>query len=422
MSAIHEMREKYRAFYVTIKSILDKAFEEKRCLTDAERKDVEGLEKKMEAFKETIHRYDSLRDFAEDLEKTAPSPGAGMGQASRSLNPARPGQVQVLTPQQRISDLYPSESRSADLSIGRYLRGVVLGKWDGAEAELRAMNEGTGSAGGYTVPTPLAAQLIDLARNRTVVIKAGALTVPMESQTLAMARLAGDPTAAWRAENAAVSASDMTFEKVTFTAKTLAAMCKLSVELFEDGNNIDQVVSDALASALALELDRAALLGDGSGATPKGLYSQTGVQAVAVADTFDASELISAIQKIYEQNGEPNGMVFSPRTWANITAWKDTTGQPLRLPPAIENLPKFVTNQVPTNLGAGTNESPVFVGDFKQLMIGVRTNLVVEASRAASDGTSRAFESLQVFIRAYLRADIQLAHPAHFVKITGITN
>lgn len=420
---IKEMREKVRAYMTTAESIIDKAQTEKRGLTAAEQKDIDGLKEKADELLATIRRYNDVTDLRAELDHVAPSVGDGMGQASRSLNPVRPGQVQVLTPQQRISDLYPAgESRSSDLSIGRYLRGVVLGKWDGAEAELRAMNEGTGSAGGYTVPTPLSAQLIDLARNRTVVIKAGALTVPMESQTLAMARLAGDPTAAWRAENAAITASDMRFEAVTFTAKTLAAMCKLSVELFEDGNNIDQVVSDALASALALELDRAALLGDGSGATPKGLYSQTGVQAVAVADTFDASELISAIQKIYEQNGEPNGMVFSPRTWANITAWKDTTGQPLRLPPAIENLPKFVTNQVPTNLGAGTNESPVFVGDFKQLMIGVRTNLVVEASRAASDGTSRAFESLQVFIRAYLRADIQLAHPAHFVKITGITN
>ena len=42
--------------------------------------------------------------------------------------------------------------------------GLATGYWDGAEAERRAMSEGTATAGGHLVPTPLAARVIDKAR------------------------------------------------------------------------------------------------------------------------------------------------------------------------------------------------------------------------------------------------------------------
>ena len=53
-------------------------------------------------------------------------------------------------------------------------------------------------------------------------------------------------------------------------------------------------------------------------------------------------------------------------------------------------------------------------------MIGMRTQLTIEVSRQAADANSSAFTNMQVWIRAYLRADIQLAHPNHFNVLTGI--
>jgi hypothetical protein len=48
----------------------------------------------------------------------------------------------------------------------------------------RALNEGTATAGGHLVPTPLAARVIDLIRNASVVNRVGATTVPMMTSTL----------------------------------------------------------------------------------------------------------------------------------------------------------------------------------------------------------------------------------------------
>ena len=138
---------------------------------------------------------------------------------------------------------------------------MLTGRW---EPELRALAEGTPSAGGYVIPTPLALQVVDLLRNQAQVHRAGAVSVTMNSATLKMARLASDVTAGWKAENAAMTYSDNSFQQILFTANTLIAGAKISLEMIEDSENIDAVVSNSISKALALALDYAALYGSGA--------------------------------------------------------------------------------------------------------------------------------------------------------------
>ena len=86
----------------------------------------------------------------------------------------------------------------------------------------------------------------------------------MTSETLAIARLASDPTFAWRAENAEVTASDPTFERVMLEAKSLMGLVRVSRELLEDSVNVSSILENAFTKGMALEFDRAALYGSGS--------------------------------------------------------------------------------------------------------------------------------------------------------------
>ena len=61
----------------------------------------------------------------------------------------------------------PDGIKGHDLSLGRLLRGYVLGKWKGAEAEKRVGSIGDPTLGGYRVPTPLSMRIIDLARKKS---------------------------------------------------------------------------------------------------------------------------------------------------------------------------------------------------------------------------------------------------------------
>lgn len=331
--------------------------------------------------------------------------------------------VQVLRPEQRLAATV--EGPGARTSFDDWIRAAVTGDWSHIDSETRAMSIGTATAGGMLVPGPLSARVIDKARNAGRVFQAGATTVPMDENGLKMARITTDPTAAFKLENAAITASDMVLDSVDFTARTLVALVKMSVELAEDAQGIDGVIENAMAQALALELDRAALRGSGTAPEPRGIRNQTGVTiqstgANGLAAAYAAFS--TAIETVRTNNGDPNGIIYAPRVAGSLDRLLDTTNQPLRPPPSVEAMPRYVTAQLPVNLtqGTSTDASDAYVGQWDELLIGVRTSLTIEVSRQASDAASSAFGNLQIFVRAYLRADVQLAQPSHFVVITGL--
>lgn len=199
------------------------------------------------------------------------------------------------------------------LSFDRYLRGLATGNWDGSERELAryklALSEGTATAGGHLVPTPLSGRIIDLARNAMRVMQAGAMTVPMTSQTLKIARLTGEGTPAWHTENAAITAGDLIFDAVTFTARTLTRLVVLSMELFEDADpSSEEIIARSFAAQIALELDRVALRGSGSAPEPRGVLNHTGVTLTDHGTAITNYDWwLDAIGTVRNNNFEPTG-------------------------------------------------------------------------------------------------------------------
>ena len=105
--------------------------------------------------------------------------------------------------------------RASIADFGDYARGLVYG-------EHRAASEGTDSAGGFLVPTTYSATVLDLMRNQTQVIQAGAQVVPCGSDDNRIAKVVADPSPAWRNESAAIASGDITFGEVVLKPKSLA--------------------------------------------------------------------------------------------------------------------------------------------------------------------------------------------------------
>lgn len=324
---------------------------------------------------------------------------------------------QSVVPFFRSKGLLEHNTAERGLSFGGFCRAMVLGAR--TDAERRALSEGSDSAGGYTVPTNLLAQLIDNMRNRTVVMRAGAVTVPLTTEKTHLARLASDPQAAWRSENGSVAESDPTFERIEFTARSLAVLVKVSRELLEDSLNIEASLINAFAQSMAVELDRVALMGSGVAPEPAGIANTSNVGDLdaggAALTNYD--EFIDCIQWLEEQNAAaPTAAVMAPRTKAALAKLKDLENRPLVLPPSLSELPFYSTNQIPINEESGTtdNGSRIIIGDFTQLFVGVRTQLQVNVLR------ERFADTHQYGFVAHLRADVQLAHPESFAMITDI--
>jgi HK97 family phage major capsid protein len=344
----------------------------------------------------------------------------------RPAGPAVPREP-VLTREQTVEawaqqrGLYepPAQGEPAP-SFDRYLRGLVTGDWTGAEHE-RALSEGTATAGGHLVPTPLSARVIDLARNATRVFQAGAITVPMTAQTLKLARLTGEGTPAWHAENAAITDADMTFDSITFTARTLTRLVKLSVELFDDSDpSAEDVIARSFAAQVALELDRVALRGSGTAPEPRGVLNTSGITTTAHgangAAITNYDFWLDAKGVVMGNNFEPNAHIQAPRSTTSLSKLKEaTTNAYLQPPPNM--LPMLATKQVPINLTVGTSTdcSEVYTADWSNLLVGIRTEfqLLFLRERFLADNLQYAF-------LAYLRADVQLAQPSAFVVDTGV--
>ena len=311
-------------------------------------------------------------------------------------------------------------AKVSGVSIGEILASKVLGL-PASPAIQNALQEGTNSAGGYTVPVHTLPQFIDRLRSAMVFSQAGARTMLLDTNVTKIAKITGDPTANWRAESASIALSDPTFGVLTFAPQSLSCQVKMSRELLMDSVNISDALEVAMLSAMSLELDRACLLGSGSSNQPLGLFGTSGINTVsmgtngAAPTTFD--NLLDAVYALELSNARGmTAAIWHPRTARTYRKMKDTTGQPLRMPEPIDALPKLATTAVPITQTQGTNSdcSTVFFGNFPSAIVGIREQLHIQMlpERYADTG--------EVGFIAHMRADVQFEHPEEFCTLTGV--
>ncbi|MCC7488358.1 MAG: phage major capsid protein [Gammaproteobacteria bacterium] len=351
---------------------------------------------------------------------------------------SRGREVRTLTRSESFADAVrsshdPQEWRG--LGFGDFCRALVAGPR--TDVERRALAEGSQSAGGFTVPTPLAAQVIDRLRARAVTVRAGATTIPMTSQTLSIAKLLTDPTASWHSENSGITDYDVTFGECKLTARTLVSLVKCSRELVEDSTNLNTALTGAFAQALALEVDRVALVGSGTPPEPQGLMTAVGVNEVSMgtagATLTGFTKVIDLWQALDVANVPyVNAWIMHPRSfrqlftqlatadghWINPPSvlWAPVTGEPI-LNPDSSNSPLFLkTTSIPVTQTMDTSHdcSTIFAGDFRDMLIGVRSGLQIQVLDQTFAGNH------QIGFLASMRVDIQLARPASFGRLIGL--
>jgi HK97 family phage major capsid protein len=306
------------------------------------------------------------------------------------------------------------------ITLGAMAKAMALG---GGSPEVRAaLAEGTDSAGGVTVPVILTSQIVDLMRARSTVFQAGAQTLMLETgKATTLTAIASDPVAGWRAENAAVATSDMTFAPITLTPKSLAVIVTASRELIEDSLNLEQALINSLTKSFAAELDRVALIGTGSATEPKGVSKFSGVGSVSMGTNGAAltnyDPFVEALGTLRTANAaDPTACILHPRSDQELNLLKDSQNRPLARPQAIADLPFLVTSKLSTTetQGSANTASRAIMGDFTELIVGIRHNIIIEVLR------EKYADYLQYGFLAHLRADVAVRHAASFCNIVGI--
>lgn len=317
----------------------------------------------------------------------------------------------------------------------------AYGRWQEAVGE-KAMTEGTGSAGGYLVPDLISRELLELKVANTV-LRGLFSSMQVNSDTIRISQVTGGLTAGWVAELATKPAADLTFGEISANIFTKAGLAVVSNQLLRDSiHSVPDLINRDLAKRLATLEEIAFINGSGTG-QPQGILNTSGVQtttltSTAILDLLDA--IVTAITNIYTNYlGAPDAIVMHPRTWARIiSARESATSQNFLVgPPAgfahrtpvdplpgygqgqyplgsLFGLPVYCTPNIPTNLGAGTNESRVIVGRFDEGLILDNQGVTLDASEHVY------FTSNQTVYRAEDRVGFTAArYPKAFDVIQG---
>ena len=199
--------------------------------------------------------------------------------------------------------------------------------------------------------------------------------------------LTGSATSA-HADLGVVQETDPTTGVTSVPVKTLAGQVDVSRQALDrSAPGLDEIIFADLRADYDMRLDLQILTGLGSGANAKGVLSDsnrlsvTWTQASPTVQLF-GNQVADAQQQIYAQTFRaPTHLILHPRRWSWILAAADSTGRPLISPQGaqvnspgtataaigegavgvFQNLSVILDANLPTNLGAGTNQDAVIV-------------------------------------------------------------
>lgn len=316
----------------------------------------------------------------------------------------------------------PLASGLREDSFGRILRANIIGNSNDLTYEEKALSGSVGSAGGFMISEQVVAGVLDKARALACCFKAGAKTFVMDSPEVRICKVKTSPQAYYRAENTEITEGSWEIEDINLVAKTMGVLLVLSLELIQDAPNAAQTIQDSMSASIAEKLDLGILSGDGVN-NILGIAKYPDINIIdkgtngGTITTYD--DFSNAVEDVYDHNGVPNALILAPRTYFTIDRLKQgTTLEPLSGPESYQALKKFTTNQVGIAdiKGSCISASRAYIGDFTQVLVGLRSGLQIETSRDAGD----SFKKVQLQIRAIMRLDSVLLRPSHFCVIEGI--
>lgn len=270
-------------------------------------------------------------------------------------------------------------------------------------------------------------EFIDLLRNVSVVARMGARTLTDLRGPITFPKQTGASTAYWVGENpgADVTQSNPTFGTMTMSPKTLQATGAVSRQLLVQSTpDVEGLVREDLAAVHALGWDLAALHGTGAANDPTGVYVAASVNAVAMGGVPTFGKLVDMETEINKDNALISNMGFVTtsgmagkmrQTLESATAGARWIWDGNAMEGIMAGYRAVSSNQVKANLGVGTNEHGIVLGNWADMLIGMWAGmeLIVDPYTLAGQGL--------VKVTSYQMCDVGLRRAESFCKATGAT-
>lgn len=316
---------------------------------------------------------------------------------------------------------------------------AIYGKDASAMASFKAMNETTGSAGGYLVPEEFTAEVYRVVEDYGLIAKL-ATKIPMSTDTKNVPTISASVSGSYPGEATAGTGSQPTFAQVQLLAKTWVGLTVMSNEMLADANvSVVNLLVELFAEAIAGELDSQGLTGTGSPFT--GILGNASVNIVTMStgnNTFSSVTLadlrdLQAQVKSWALQG--SGYIMHRSVWSIIQKLRTISstsgdffgasqnpvivGVPQGFPTSTAGFlwgyPVYLSDKMPTTTGVSTKF--VIFGNLKHMFMGDRAPLAVSVSSEGTVASVSLFETNQSAVRVIARHAVAVGLPTAFAVL-----
>jgi HK97 family phage major capsid protein len=378
--------------------------------------DAEGIETYEERERELEEAWETA--FAEtELRETAAKNRAALDRARSQFKP-------ITTPTQQIAvsepdlyvrggrsffqDLYMSQMKNEGSATERLTKHMAL------EVEKRATT--ASSYGGLIPPAYLLDLYAKAPRNgRVYADQCNGATLPDTGMSIIVPRITTASAAGMQTENSAATTQDPAETDLTVNVRTIAGYLPVSRQALERAAYDDQILFEDLTARYWAMLDLGCLNGLGSGVTILGVLNTSNISA-STASTATVAGIYPKIADVIQQINVAMGgigytadkIIMHPRRWGMFNAAVDTTGRPIfgitgqnyfndvgvgdaagyGSVGSMLGLPVYTDANIPTTLGAGTNQDAIIVHASPVVHLWERSGDPVTLSFEQQAGTS----------------------------------
>jgi HK97 family phage major capsid protein len=300
-----------------------------------------------------------------------------------------------------------------DERLKRWLRAVFTK--DPAELiKVKALSEGTPSAGGYLVPEEFRTDVIREAE-KFGVIRREAFVFPISTDSLNLTAAIGVVTVAWTNEASQIAASDPSFGQLTLAVKKAAGITAMSNELFSDSQfPIVRYLAELFGEAIAGAEDEQAFTGTGSVFT--GMLNASGIKTVTASgssiESFTVEDLLDLTMAVSSKYRIGARFYMHPVVFAVIRKLKGNDGQFIVQSPREANQPATIwgypvveVDKMPSTdapetsfVGFGNARRRCYFADRQQMTVAIGTEGTV--------GSDNLFEKDMSAVRVTERVGI----------------
>lgn len=290
--------------------------------------------------------------------------------------------------------------RKDDISVSYFRDLANMGKDQkamqrlAASQETRAASSTAGAGGEMAPPLWLVQDFVELARaGRVTADLMMKETLPEGVSSINLPKItAGSTVAVTVTQNTTITETNVTTTSVSSGVTEISGKQTVSIGLLrQSGIPLDRVIITDLAAAYATMLDSQVLVGSAASGQLRGLVTAgttvtytsaaPAVVSTTAANSFYMKVLGAQSGMAGTRYAAADAIVMHPRRWAWVLSALDSSNRPLVTPngPAFNQaavtganvaegfagemlgLPVYVDANIPTNIGAATNQDYVFV-------------------------------------------------------------